>query len=120
MGHGVAHGGVGVEHDPSAGVVDQPDWQRGDQLAAAGLGQHPATQPGLDEVQLGLAHLAFHPQQQPVVELAGIVEAVFVADQRARHGAQLEQLVPVCGVAGQARAFQPEYDPGPTQRDLGD
>jgi hypothetical protein len=33
---------------------------------------------------------------------------------------ELEELVPVRGVAGQPRAFQPEHDPGPTQRHLGD
>jgi hypothetical protein len=34
--------------------VDQPDRQWGDQFTAAGLGQHPAAQPGLDEMQLSL------------------------------------------------------------------
>ena len=71
-------------------------------------------------MQLGLAHLAFHAQQQSVVELAGVVEAVLVADQGAGHGAQLEQLVPVGGVTGQPGAFQAEHDPGPAQRHLGD
>ena len=66
-------------------------------------------------MQFGLAHLAFHAEQQPVVELAGIVEAVFVADQGAGHAAELEQLVPVGGVTGQPRAFQAEHDPGPAQ-----
>ena len=31
-----ADGGVGVGDDVAGGVVGQPDWQRGDQLAAAG------------------------------------------------------------------------------------
>ena len=34
----VLHGGVGVEHHVAGGVVDQPDRQWHDELAAAGLG----------------------------------------------------------------------------------
>jgi hypothetical protein len=35
-------------------VVGEPDGQRQLELAAAGLGQLPAAEPGPDEVQLGL------------------------------------------------------------------
>src|SRR5947209_20262162 len=45
-----------------------PTGRRGDQLTAAGLGQHPTTQPGLDEMKLSFRHLPFHPEQEPVVE----------------------------------------------------
>ena len=102
------------------GVVDQPDRQRGDQLAAACLGQHPAAQPGFDEMQFCLAELAFHAQKQAVVKIPRVIKAVFVADQGAGHGAQFEKLVPVGGVAGQPGAFQAEHDPGPAEGDLGD
>ena len=61
---GAADGGVGVEDDVPGGVVDQPDGQRHDQLAAAGLGQLPAAQPGPDEMELGLADLPFHAQER--------------------------------------------------------
>ena len=102
------------------GVVDQAGRQRGDQLAAAGLGQHPAAQPGPYEMELSFGHLPFHAQKQAVVKMAGVVKAVFVADQGAGHAAQLEQLVPVGGVAGQPGAFQAEHDPGPAEGYLGD
>ena len=113
-------GGVGVEDDVPGGVVDQADGQRHDQLAAAGLGQDPAAQPGPDEMELSLADLPFHPEHQPVVEVARVVEAVLVADQGAGHGADLQELVPVGVVAGQPGAFQAEHDPGPAQGHLGD
>ena len=120
MRHGAADSGVGVEDDVAGGVVDQPDRQRHDQLAAAGLGQLPAAQPGLDEMELSLAELAFHTEQEPVVKVARVVEAVFVADQRAGHPAQFQELVPVGGVSGQAGAFQAEHDPGPAEGHFGD
>ena len=119
MRHGAADGGVGVQDDVAGGVVDQADRQRHDQLAAAGLGQLPAAQPGPDEMELSLAELAFHAEQEPVVEVARVVEAVFVADQRAGHPAQFQELVPVGGVSGQAGAFQAQDDPGAAEGHLG-
>jgi len=83
-------GGVGVEDDVPGGVVDEPDGQWHDQLAAAGLGQLPAAQPGPDEMELAFGHGPFEAQQQPVVEGARVIEAVLVADQGAGHGTQLE------------------------------
>jgi hypothetical protein len=58
-------------------------------------------------------------EQQPVVDLAGVIEPVLVADQRVAQGAQLKQPVPVGVVACQPRAFQAEHDPGPAQRNVG-
>jgi hypothetical protein len=57
-------------------------------------------------VQLGFGHGAFEAEEHPVVELVGVVEAVFVADQHAREGADLEQAVPVRVVARQAGDFE--------------
>jgi len=54
MRRGLLHAGVGVEDDLAGRGVDQPDRQRLDQLAAAGLGQHPAMQPALEQVQFCL------------------------------------------------------------------
>jgi hypothetical protein len=116
---GFADGGVRAGDDMPGGVVGQPDGQRGDQLPAAGLGHDAAAQPGPDEVQFCLGHLAFHAEQEPVVEAAGVIEAVLVADQRAGHPAQLQELVPVSGVAGQPGAFQAQHDPGPAEGHLG-
>jgi hypothetical protein len=83
-------GGVGVEGDVPGGIVDEPYGQRHDELAAAGLGQLAAAQPGPDEVELCLADLPFHPEDQAVVEVPRVVEPVFVADQGAGHGADFE------------------------------
>ena len=116
----LAHADVGVEHDLVCRIIGQPDRQAHLQFAAAGLGQLPAAQPGADEVQLGLAHRAFEAEQQPVIELAGVIEPVLVADQGARQRADLQQPVPVGVVAGQAGDLQAEHDPGPAHADVGD
>jgi hypothetical protein len=62
----------------------------------------------------------FIPEQEPVVEVSRVIEAVFVADQRAGHAAELEELMPVGGVAGKPGALQTEHDPGPAEGYLGD
>ena len=120
MRDGAPDGGVGVEDDVAGGVVGRPDRQRGDQLPAAGLGQDPAAQPGSDEMQFCLRHLPFHAQHEAIIKIARVIEAVFVADQGAGQPAELEELVPVGGVAGEPGAFQAEHDPGPAQGHLGD
>ena len=63
--------------------------------------------------------MPFKPKQQPVVERAGVVEAVGVADQRVGHAAQVEQPIPVGVVARQPRDLQAEHQPGVAERDLG-
>jgi hypothetical protein len=110
--HGLLDGGVGVGAGVACGVVGQADGQRGDQLAAAGLRQDPAAHAGAQEMQFSLAELAFHAEQHPVAVVAGVIEAVFVADQRAAEGADLRQPVPVGVVPGQPGAFQAQHDPG--------
>jgi hypothetical protein len=64
--------------------------------------------------------LTFHAQQHAVVEVAGVVEAVFVADQGGGQGADFQQPVPVGAVPGQPGAFQAEHDAGLAQRHVGD
>jgi len=77
----------GVEDDVPGAVVGQPGGQRGDQLAAAGLGDDSAAQPGPDEMELSFGEGTLKAQQEPVVEVPRVVEAVFVADQGAGQAA---------------------------------
>jgi len=77
-----------------------------------GLGELAAAQPRADEVQLGLCHRAVEAEQEPVVELARVIEPVLIADERAGHRADLQQPVPVGVVAGQPGDLQAQHDPG--------
>ena len=115
----VLHAGVGIEHDPSRRVIDQADREWCLQLAAASFGQDPALQAGADEVQLGFGHRALEPEQQPVVELARVIEPVLVEDQRVGHRADLQEPVPVGVVAREPGDLEAEHDPGVSHPDLG-
>src|SRR5487761_1548435 len=116
----VAHFGVGVQHYLTVAVVDQAGRQGERELAAAGLGQDPAAHPGTQEMQFEFRDLAFHAQQDAVVEDGRVIQAVFVEDERVGAGADLDELLPVGGVAGQPGAFQAQDDAGPAQGDLRD
>jgi len=69
----LAHSAVGIQDRFAAAVVGQPDRQLQLQLAAAGLGQDPAAQPGPQEMQFCLAELAFHSQDEAVVEAGRVI-----------------------------------------------
>jgi hypothetical protein len=57
-------------------------------------------------MELGLAHHAGQPQEQSVVIGAWIIDALGVRDQRAKHRAELEQLIPIAVVARQTRGVK--------------
>jgi hypothetical protein len=110
---------VGVDQDLAVLLTpDQPDRQAAAQLATCGLVADPALKAGAQDVQLGLAHRALQPEQQPVVERAGVIEPVAVADHRVGHAAQIKQPIPVDVVARQARDLQAEHQAGAAERDL--
>ena len=61
------------------------------------------------EAQLVFGHRPLQPQQQPVIDQAGIVRAVRIDHQRADQGAQINQVMPVAPVPGQARGLEAEH-----------
>ena len=100
----LAHSAVGIQDRFAAAVVGQPDRQLQSQLAAAGLGQDPAAQPGPQEMQFCLAELAFHAQEEAVVEAGRVIQPVLVQDEGVAVGADLQQPVPV-GVLFRVRIY---------------
>ena len=112
VGDALAHLAVGVEHDMVCRIIDQTDRQRCLQRAAARLVEDAAAQAGAQHVQLSVGHGALQPQEKPVVEVLRAVDPVFIDNQRVGQRADLQQPVPVCGVARQARDLEPEHDAG--------
>jgi hypothetical protein len=90
------------------------------QRPAAGLRQTPAPHPLLDQVKLGLADRALETEQEPIVVLGRIVDAVRIREQGPRQRAQFKQLVPVPARAGQPRHLDSQHHPDVAQPDLGD
>jgi len=61
-------------------------------------------------VQLGLAEGALQPEQEPVVVVGWIIEAVLVGEQGPEDGADFQELMPVLVGARQAAHLQTEED----------
>src|SRR5262249_37525526 len=107
------------EDDPSGGVVDQPGGWPEAELAELSLLLLAPEQPRPDPVQLSLAHRALDSEEQTVVVLSGIVNAVLVDDEGIRQAADLDEAMPVAAGACQARCLETEDGAGMTETDLG-
>src|SRR5215469_594057 len=63
--------------------------------------------------------MSIQAQQQAIVEMRRIVDAVFIEDQGVSQRADLQQAMPVHRVPSQTRDLQAEHDSSPPQTDLG-
>lgn len=80
-----------------------------EQLAALGLLLHRLLGALPEAGQLHLADRSLHAQQQPVVHLRGIIDALRIDQQCTHDAAELQQRVPVATVARQARCFDAQH-----------
>ena len=71
-------------------------------------------------MQLGLAHRALEAEQQAIVEVRRVVDAILVEDERVGERANLEQAMPVGGVAREAGHLESEHDAGASHANLRD
>ena len=58
-------------------------------------------------------------QQETVVEVCRIVDPVFIQNERIGERTDFQKAVPVGGVSGQARDFEPQHDAGATHAHFG-
>ena len=105
------HLGVRVDDHRAGLVVHVADRQRGAQLAARGRGAFGRLQALGHHVQLHLAHRGLQPEQHPVVDIGGIVDAVGVDQQRFGDRGELHQPRHLRVGAGQPGDLQPEDRP---------
>jgi hypothetical protein len=94
---------VRINRDPALVIVCKPKGQWSGQLAAHS---------GADQVQFRFTHGALQSQQEAIIEVCGMVDAVLVQNERVSNGANLQQPVPVGRVSSKARDFKPENDAG--------
>ncbi|MCY1356240.1 hypothetical protein D9M69_426850 [compost metagenome] len=116
--HGAAHLVIGIEDDATLIVIAQANWQRKAQLTFLRLIELAALEAPAQKVKFGLCHCAFETEQQTVVEVARIVAAIGVDDERMGECTQLEQAMPVQIRARQARDFQRKHGAHLPHRDI--
>ena len=71
------------------------------------------------QAQFILRHRPLQPQEQAVIDEAGIVRAVRIDHQRADQRAQIDQVVPVASVPGEAGGLHAKDRAGNTRADGG-
>ena len=69
-------------------------------------------------MELRFAHGPLQPEQEPVVEVAGVVDPVLVQDERLGERADLQKPVPIGRVARQPRDLQAHDDARAPRADL--
>ena len=106
------------EHFTVALAPNQPNGQTAAQFPTGGFIANPAVEPRAEHVQLGFGHGAFESEQEPVIKQAGMIKAIFVADERVGHATQIQQAVPIGIVPGDAGNFDGEDQAGMAQRYL--
>jgi hypothetical protein len=71
---------VRIENRVVLVIIRQDDGQGHLQLPAARSVQHTALQAGMQYVKFCLTHGSLETQEQAVIEMAGIIDAVFIED----------------------------------------
>src|SRR5262249_13371871 len=111
---------VGMLDDLPRGLANQAGGQVQGQFAALGLAEQPRRQAGANRVQLQLRDQALQAEDKAPIDRGRVVDAVLVADQAAAVAAQVEELIPVGAVAGQAGDVVGDDDPDLFEGDEGD
>lgn len=67
----------------------------------------------------GLCCTGHQPEQEPIIGIVGVVDAVLVGQQRSEQGADLQQMMPVFRRAGQTAHLQPQDQTDVVHGELG-
>ena len=102
---------IRVHLDSIRGELDVAGGHAVKELAALGLVQPASFQSISHSNKLEFADGPFQAEQEPVVGILGIVDAVLVREQRPEDGTHLQEIMPVFVVAGDAAHFDPEDQP---------
>src|SRR5207253_3289258 len=94
---------VRVPHYRAVRRVDQPHGKAATELPPPRLAEYPTQKAGAQHVQLRLAHGALEAQQQAIVEVARVVDAILIEDQGVTEGADLQEPMPIRGAPGETR-----------------
>src|SRR5450432_170554 len=91
--------------DDTIVAAHESRWQGEGQFATFGFAENACDQATTQRVHFQFRDRAFQTEQQPAIDRARIIHTVAIGDQAAGMAAEIEQLVPVGAVAGEARRF---------------
>ena len=99
---------VGVHLDPFRGELDVAGGHAVKEFAALGLVQPASFQSISHSNKLEFADCSLQAEQEPVVGVLRVVDAVLVREDRPEDGTHLQEIVPIPVVAGDAAHLDPE------------
>jgi hypothetical protein len=100
---------IGMLFDPPVARLDIAYGEAEDQSPSPRLREQALLRALPNPPQLRLADRALQAEQEPIVQLARIVDALRIHDQRVHQSAQVEELVPIAIVAREPRDLEPEH-----------
>src|SRR5208283_181945 len=100
---GFAHSCIRIDVDSVVANLYIADRHREEELATTSLLFESLQRALPKDRQLQLAHCALHAEQQPIVGMARIINAVLIHNDRTDQPAELDQGVPVAPVTRQSR-----------------
>ena len=110
---------VGVHLDPFRRELDIPPGHVVKEFAALGLVQSASLQSIPHGNKLKFADGSLQAEQEPVVGVLRIVDAILVREDRPEDGTHLQQIVPILVVAGDAAHLDPEDQADMLHRNFG-
>ena len=100
---------IRIEAEANLPMPDVADWYGKPELASSGLGpcgvQHSRSQ----NAKFEFADAALHAQQQPIIRTTGIIDAIEIDDAGIDETAQLQQMMPVPSVTGEAGGIEAKH-----------
>jgi hypothetical protein len=81
------------------------------QVTALGLVAPPLMHAAFENIQLGFVHHAPQPQQEAIIIIRWIIQAIGIGQQGAKDRTEFEELMPVFVRACQATQLQPQNQP---------
>ncbi len=70
-------------------------------------------------MEFGFTHRALQPQEQAVIKMGGVVDAIFIENECVGERAQFEEPMPIGRIARETRNLQPQHDAGASEADFG-
>ena len=106
------HARIRIELDGPSEPIHEPDGQGQRQLAASGLLALGFVRALPQRRHFEFAHDPLEPQQQAVIDEAGVVDAIVIDQHDLRDGAQFDRVRPVAIVAREARGLERQHGTG--------
>src|SRR5262249_40878078 len=101
---------VGMLEDAAQRVPQQPAWQSQGQLPPLGLAEQPIGEAGFERVKLQFGDQPLQAEGEAGIGGSRVVDTVLVADETGAEATQVEEVIPVGAVAGQAGDVVGEED----------